>query len=67
MTDVQLSDTNSALSSPPQGHNNVGFTADEMVRASEKKKESNAKQDNPWEVSEMEQDDGTKWGGELGS
>lgn len=45
-----------------QGHTNVGFTADEMARATEKKKESDAKKDDPWQVSDIVQDDGTKWG-----
>lgn len=45
-----------------QGHTNVGFTADEMARATEKKKESDAKKDDPWQVSDVVQDEGTKWG-----
>ncbi|XP_063874365.1 sodium-dependent phosphate transport protein 2B-like isoform X2 [Scylla paramamosain] len=52
-------------STEKRGHTNVGFTADEMARATEKKKESDAKKDNPWEVSDIAQDDGTKWGVDL--
>lgn len=45
-----------------QGHTNVGFTADEMARATEKKKEVDARKDNPWEVADLAVDEDTKWG-----
>lgn len=52
----------------PQGHTNVAFNGDELVKAPErsqdKEKESRAKIDDPWEVPEMI-DDSTKWGGKY--
>lgn len=52
-----------------QGHANVAFNGDEMVKAPEqrsmdKEKESRAKKDDPWAVPEMV-DDSSKWGVDL--
>ncbi|KAG0714953.1 Sodium-dependent phosphate transport protein 2A [Chionoecetes opilio] len=44
------------------GHTNVGFTTDDLAKASEKKKESNGKIDNPWEVADLTTEDDVKWG-----